>query len=81
MSSVVFLCSSELQLIKLRVHSAFSHQTFVVTLLNYLTVSNDRDSVGVLNGGKSVRHNDGGSSAAKLVQRLLNKYLSGVVKS
>ena len=58
----------------------FFKQLRVTALLDYFSVGNNCDFVGVSDGGKPVRDNNCGSSARKNVKRRLNEYFGGVVE-
>ena len=71
----------ELKPIKTGVKPVLFHQLVMSTLLGHFAVRNNGYHIRISDSGKSVRHNNGGPPAAKLVKRLLDKYLRGVVKS
>ena len=52
----------------------------MISLLHDAPVRDHRDLVGVLDGGKTVSHHDGGAALAQLVQSLLDQDLGGVVQ-
>ena len=67
--------------VKLGVFAAQGYQVVVLTKLNNTSVGDNRYAIRVFYSRETVSNNDGGSSLAKLVQRLLNQNFGGVVKS
>ncbi len=64
----------ELRIIKRAVETAKAKKLFVVALLRYLSVADNKDKVRVLYGGKAVRDNKAGAAFHKLVHRFLYLY-------
>lgn len=72
MTQPPFMRLMELRIVKRTVKTALLHQFVVVALLGDLSVLQNEDQIGILNGGKSVRDDKAGSALHQLRHCLLD---------
>jgi hypothetical protein len=67
-----FFLMRKLAAVKLGVESLFLQQLFVISLLYNMTIPHDEDQIRLLNGGKAMGHNEGGSALHHGIEGLLD---------